>query len=70
MAADPTQHKSWPELVGKRYDEAKATIEKENPDLNVSMVRPGQPMTRDYRADRVRIMVDDHDIVKEIPSVG
>ncbi|KAK7096781.1 hypothetical protein V1264_003845 [Littorina saxatilis] len=61
---------TWPELVGKSYEEAAASIRKENPELQVSKVAPGQPMTRDFRHDRVRIMVDENDVIIQAPSVG
>ncbi|KAL8617018.1 hypothetical protein ACOMHN_014189 [Nucella lapillus] len=61
---------SWPDLVGQTYESAAEAIKKDIPDLKVSKVTPGQPMTRDYRTDRVRIMVDDSDVVIQTPNVG
>jgi len=61
---------SWPELVGKTGAEAKATIEEENPSLQVVIVPYGSVVTADYRTDRVRIYVDVEGIVVETPRIG
>ncbi|KAJ4836292.1 hypothetical protein Tsubulata_008022 [Turnera subulata] len=49
---------SWPELVGTKGEEAAATIEKENPNVNAVIVLEGTPVTMDFRCDRVRVWVD------------
>ncbi|XP_076447125.1 uncharacterized protein LOC143284308 [Babylonia areolata] len=61
---------SWENLVGKTYDEAAKVIKGENPELEVVKVCPGQPVTRDYRFNRVRIFVDDKGKVSETPKTG
>jgi len=53
------EHKThWPELMGVDGPVAVETIKKENPNLNVIQMNSNQPMTRDYRMDRVRVIVD------------
>lgn len=60
----------WPELVGKRVEEAKDTIQSERPDLkSVCIIPKGSKVTMDYRMDRVRIYVEDG-IVLRAPKVG
>lgn len=65
--------KSWPQLVGKTFTEAKAAILAEAPHLNVLRVKEGSMVTMDYRLDRVRVFVDrdaDDGIVVVAPNVG
>ncbi|CAK9309881.1 unnamed protein product [Citrullus colocynthis] len=61
---------AWPELVGTRSEEAKRRIEKENPYVDVAVIREGRVVTLDLRCDRVRVWVDRHGIVTRIPFVG
>ncbi|PKI61646.1 hypothetical protein CRG98_017958 [Punica granatum] len=61
---------SWPELVGKKGEAAMASIKSENPNLNAFTIKEGTPVTRDYRVDRVRVWVDDSDLVTRVPTVG
>ncbi|CAA6658953.1 unnamed protein product [Spirodela intermedia] len=60
----------WPELVGSPADDAAAIIEKENTLVNVVIVKVGMPVTMDYRCSRVRLWVDEQDIVVEVPRIG
>jgi hypothetical protein len=61
---------SWPELVGVDGNEAVETIKKENPSLKVGIVKMNQPMTMDYRLDRVRVVVDNSNKVAQAPHCG
>ncbi|GBF93635.1 hypothetical protein Rsub_06357 [Raphidocelis subcapitata] len=68
--ADPNARAEFPDLVGLPAEEAKAKINEERPDLNVVVRAPGQPMTRDFRVDRVVLMVDEEGKVKTKPMTG
>jgi hypothetical protein len=61
---------SWPELVGKTGEESKAAILKERAELNVVIIKDGSPVTRDYREDRVRVVVDEQNEVVVAPRTG
>ncbi|KAI3938727.1 hypothetical protein MKW98_011879 [Papaver atlanticum] len=50
----------WPELVGKLGDAAKETIQNENPGLREVA----------YFIDRVRVWVDEANVVIRVPKVG
>ncbi|CAF1505248.1 unnamed protein product, partial [Didymodactylos carnosus] len=52
--------KQWPELVGRNGEEAVRIIKQQS----------GQPITMDYRLDRVRVFVDDRGIVTSVPRTG
>lgn len=56
--------------MGALADDAAAIIEKENTLVNVIIVKVGMPVTMDYRCNRVRLWVDEHDIVVEVPRIG
>ncbi|KAI3924514.1 hypothetical protein MKW92_016651 [Papaver armeniacum] len=61
----------WPELVGKLGDAAKETIEKENPGLRqVVIVLEGSATDKAYFTDRVRVWVDEANVVIRVPKVG
>lgn len=66
----PPEKSQWPELVGKTGEEAKAALLAENPKLRVFTILPNQPVTLDYRLDRVRIPVDENGIVIRAPALG
>lgn len=70
MSAQAEQKSSWPELVGKSADEAKAVIEAEFPGVKVQVVGVNQLVTMDYRFDRVRIAVDANNVVAASPHIG
>ncbi|OIW01795.1 hypothetical protein TanjilG_03933 [Lupinus angustifolius] len=61
---------SWPELVGVQGTEAEATIERENPLVNVIIVPEGNFVTADFKCDRVWVWVDASGNVKRIPIIG
>ncbi|XVF24575.1 hypothetical protein REPUB_Repub13aG0139700 [Reevesia pubescens] len=61
---------SWPELFGKNEQEAKATIEKDNPGVTIVIVRPGGAEFGDFCCNRVYVAVDKNGIVTKMPVVG
>ncbi|CAF0903287.1 unnamed protein product [Adineta ricciae] len=73
MTSFPTQpldqQTSFPELVGRSSREAVAYLSARG--LSPVLVRPNQPMTMDYRMDRVRVVVDpSRRIVIQTPTVA
>ncbi|KAL7123311.1 hypothetical protein ACP275_01G098500 [Erythranthe tilingii] len=61
---------SWPELIGVPGNVAVATIETENPLVNVSIVPPGNSVITNFRCDRVCVYVDKNGNVKDVPLIG
>ncbi|XWS75169.1 hypothetical protein CRYUN_Cryun01aG0061900 [Craigia yunnanensis] len=71
MASDECQGKSsWPELLGTNGEEAAATIERENPNVNAEIVLEGTIVTPDFLCTRVRVWVDTNGIVTRVPIIG
>ncbi|KMT00378.1 hypothetical protein BVRB_9g216830 [Beta vulgaris subsp. vulgaris] len=60
----------WPELLGKKAQVAKRTIEKENHLVKGVIVKQGSFVTHDYRCDRVWIWTNDAGIVVKVPHIG
>jgi hypothetical protein len=53
--------------VGKTVsDELVAKVVSDTHSRTARVVRPGQAVTMDYRGDRVNVMLDEHDRVKEV----
>ncbi|KAL3742828.1 hypothetical protein ACJRO7_018177 [Eucalyptus globulus] len=61
---------SWPELVGQNADQAVATIQRENPVVRASIVRPGERPIGDYCCNRVFVSADNNGKVNSVPVVG
>lgn len=61
---------TFPELTGLTGDEAKAYMQKHHPNLYVSVLKQGSMVTKDFRHDRVRVFVDESNIVVGIPTRG
>jgi len=61
---------SWPELVGREGTYAVEYIKETSGLTNVFTILEGTPVTMDYRNDRVRVFVDKHGIVTQIPRTG
>ena len=61
---------SWPELVGKKGEKAKAIIERETKGVNVEILDENASATEDFRTDRVRIRVNKKGIVTKTPRIG
>ncbi|XP_031395222.1 protease inhibitor HPI-like isoform X2 [Punica granatum] len=67
----PPGKTSWPELVGKKGEVAVARIKSENPHMrDVFTIKEGTPVTLEIRFDRVRVWVNDSDIVTQVPTAG
>lgn len=61
---------TWPELIGKTAEEAKAAINAEAPGLHVEILEEGSFVTFDYKTDRVRIFVNQEGKISLAPSIG
>ena len=61
---------SWPEAVGKTGEEAKTLIIASNSKLRVEIIPIDDYVTADYWEDRVRVRVDDSNIVVKTPTIG
>ncbi|CAL4890331.1 unnamed protein product [Urochloa decumbens] len=61
---------SWPELLGDTATAAAAAITRHRPDVSVVMYRPGSRIDQDYNPERVRLLLDNHDIVTDVPVLG
>jgi Potato inhibitor I family len=62
---------SWSDLVGVSGEVAKNVIRKQMPDIEIEIVIWGSFVSMEYRADRVRIFVDEETgEVKETPKIG
>eukprot|EP00540_Astrosyne_radiata_P012478 CAMPEP_0116843794 /NCGR_PEP_ID=MMETSP0418-20121206/12296_1 /TAXON_ID=1158023 /ORGANISM="Astrosyne radiata, Strain 13vi08-1A" /LENGTH=69 /DNA_ID=CAMNT_0004474607 /DNA_START=161 /DNA_END=373 /DNA_ORIENTATION=- len=64
------QKNEWPECMGMTGEEAKALIESEAPHLSeVVIINARDPVTMDFRMDRVRVRVINNEVVV-VPKVG
>ncbi|XVE68857.1 hypothetical protein DITRI_Ditri09bG0103400 [Diplodiscus trichospermus] len=71
MASDECKGKSsWPELVGKKGEDAAATIEKQNPHVDAEIVLEGTIVPQDFLCTRVRVWVNTDGIVTRVPIIG
>ncbi|XP_006281360.2 proteinase inhibitor [Capsella rubella] len=61
---------SWPELVGRRGDEAKEIIDRENTKVTARIISEKAVVLTVVVCDRVYVRVNDHGIVTRTPSVG
>ncbi|OMP09335.1 Proteinase inhibitor I13, potato inhibitor I [Corchorus olitorius] len=61
---------SWPELLGKSGESAKATVESENSNVSAIVLLEGTPVTKDFLCDRVRIFVNQQGHVVQVPNIG
>lgn len=60
----------WPELLGRPWREAKASVETDRPELTVIVVPPGSVVTQDWREDRVWLFIDADENVVKVPRIG
>jgi hypothetical protein len=51
-------HRTWPDVVGKRGEDAKTFILSQDPSLNVVIVPPGTVVDRVFKSNRVLVYVD------------
>jgi hypothetical protein len=74
MIAMSRQQGPWPKCVGMNADICVEYIESSTSDsrdsLDLVIVPRGTRLTRDFRKDRVRIFVDDENVVASIPGRG
>ncbi|XP_033112145.1 subtilisin-chymotrypsin inhibitor-2B-like [Anneissia japonica] len=56
--------------LDKKAEEAKKFILEESPELQIYILPEDSMMTMDYRTDRVRIFIDENQIVVKPPKVG
>ncbi|XP_022764760.1 proteinase inhibitor-like [Durio zibethinus] len=61
---------TWPELLGKNGQVAKATIEKDNPEVTVEIITPGRVGFPDFCCNRVYLVLDNNGNVTNMPTVG
>mmetsp|Transcript_1256 Transcript_1256/g.3184 ORF Transcript_1256/g.3184 Transcript_1256/m.3184 type:complete len:101 (-) Transcript_1256:225-527(-) len=67
----PGDTTEWAAFVGQRADDVVKRLREENPELKtVVAVRYGQPVTMDFRLDRVRVFHDDAGLVVRPPKPG
>eukprot|EP00275_Glaucocystis_incrassata_P000260 EC118467.1.p2 GENE.EC118467.1~~EC118467.1.p2 ORF type:complete len:100 (+),score=17.51 EC118467.1:134-433(+) len=60
----------WPHLVGQHVEKVKEAILAEFPGLNIIIVPKDLVVTMDYRETRVRLFVDENNIVMRTPRTG
>ncbi|GLT93226.1 hypothetical protein SLE2022_110270 [Rubroshorea leprosula] len=70
MASECQGKSSWPELLGAKGEDAEATIERENPDVDAVVVLEGSVVTADFLCTRVRVWVDTDGFVTRVPVIG
>jgi len=70
MSSRESTAAQWPELVGKSGEEAKITLAEHHPALKVIVIPQNSIVTMDYSVYRVRLFVDDHGVVTQVPRVG
>ncbi|KAG9152054.1 hypothetical protein Leryth_025873 [Lithospermum erythrorhizon] len=70
MASECEGKSSWPELVGTEGNYAKQVIERENCLVTAVLVPEGSSVTLDFRCDRVRVWVNQNNIVTRAPFIG
>ncbi|CAN0898336.1 Proteinase inhibitor [Linum grandiflorum] len=71
MSSNCPGKNSWPELVGTNGNEAAATVQSENRNVEVMVVVVGRDdVTRDFKCDRVWVWVDDSGVVATVPVIG
>ena len=70
----PPSDTRWPNLLDKDWEVAEGMLIKTygKDTLDIQQVVQGDPVTRDYRSDRVRLVVDKdmHQTIVEIPRIG
>ncbi|KAL9813028.1 putative proteinase inhibitor I13, potato inhibitor I [Arabidopsis thaliana] len=61
---------SWPELVGRRGEEAKEIIDRENTKVTAKIISENAVVLAVVICDRVYVRVNDQGIVTRTPIVG
>jgi hypothetical protein len=60
----------WPACLGMNGEDCLELIASYAKDLHIELIHPYEPSTNDFRPDRVRIFVDDSNVVTTIPNRG
>ncbi|KAG9153516.1 hypothetical protein Leryth_019792 [Lithospermum erythrorhizon] len=60
----------WPELVGATGCTAKQRIEKENSLVTAFIILDGTPVTSDFSCNRVRVFVNQYNMVARAPFIA
>lgn len=69
--AQGTMADSWDKFVGQKAEEVVEKIRQERPDLKTVVAVPkGNPVTMDFRMDRVRVFHDSKGLVAYPPKTG
>ncbi|GKV18568.1 hypothetical protein SLE2022_082230 [Rubroshorea leprosula] len=63
-------HTRFPELVGKKFDEAKAVIHRDAPYVTIIKLGPDVIGLTDFCCNRVYVRTDKQDIVVTTPEIG
>jgi Potato inhibitor I family len=67
----PQDAEEWPQLVGMDGDEAAAQLEAAYPDkYDIFVLNEDSIVTMDYLTDRIRIFVNDANVVTLVPRIG
>ncbi|CAF1305740.1 unnamed protein product, partial [Didymodactylos carnosus] len=61
---------SWPNLVGMKGEKAVNIIKQETGFTNVMIIKQNSAVTMDFRADRVRVLVDGKGNVASVPIIA
>jgi len=61
---------SWPELVGVNATLAATAIAHDRPDVAVEVLPPGAPVIPDFNPARVRVFIDNNNLVAKVPVIG
>ncbi|CAF1399636.1 unnamed protein product [Rotaria sordida] len=60
----------WPELVGKDVNSATKTLKEESNIDHIETLRDDSPVTLDFCPTRIRVFVDEKNIVTVEPRIG
>ncbi|KAK9057782.1 hypothetical protein SSX86_022620 [Deinandra increscens subsp. villosa] len=66
----PTRKTNWPELLGKKAEDAEKKIKEEMPRAKVHVVPHDSFVTMDFVSTRVRLFVDSSQNVVKAPKIG
>jgi hypothetical protein len=59
----------WSKCVGMKYDDAEKIIKEQKEDADIKKLHK-MPLTREFFKDRVRVIVDEEDVVLQEPRLG
>lgn len=63
-------NQEWLHLVGKTAEEAKAVVEKGNPNALIEILPDDGKLPDDVNEDRIRIYVNAEGTVTRVPTIG